>query len=349
MRLRSVLTVALIASFLALQPQIGRTCTRCIYLGPSDTVLVARSMDWVEDPGTEIYSFPRGMKRNGATGPNTLSWTSKYGSLTCSFYGVATVDGINEKGLVANTLYLVESDYGRPVAGKPTMSIAVWTQFVLDSYATVREAVDALEKEPFTIIAPTLPNGVPGVGHMAISDPSGDSAILEYVKGNLVIHHDRKYQVMTNSPIYDQQLALDAYWKGIGGLTMLPGTNRASDRFVRTSFYLGVLPQTADNELAVAQLFSVIRNASVPLGLKTAAPNVGSTIWRTVYDQKAKVMYFDSATSPTVFWIPLADLDFTAGTPAKKLTLIGGATYNGNAAKQLAPVEPFAFLPAKPD
>ena len=218
---------------------------------------------------------------------------------------------------------------------------------MLDSYATVKEAVDALEKEPFTIIAPTLPNGVPGVGHMAISDPSGDSAILEYVKGKLVIHHDRKYQVMTNSPTFDQQLALDAYWKGIGGLTMLPGTNRASDRFVRTSFYLSTLPQTDDAHLAMAQLFSVIRNASVPLGLKTAAPNVGSTIWRTVYNQKTKTMYFDSATSPTVFWIPLADLDFTAGAPVKKLALIGGETYNGNAAKQFAPVEPFAFLPAK--
>jgi len=104
MHQRSILTVALLTSFLALQPQIGRSCTRCIYLGPSDTVLVARSMDWVEDPGTEIYSFPRGMSRNGVSGTNTLSWTSKYGSLTCSFYGEATVDGINEKGLVADTL-----------------------------------------------------------------------------------------------------------------------------------------------------------------------------------------------------------------------------------------------------
>jgi choloylglycine hydrolase len=48
-----------------------------------------------------------------------------------------------------------------------------------------------------------------------------------------------------------------------------------------------------------------------------------------------------------VFWIPLADLDFTAGAPIKKLALIGGETYNGNAAKQFSPVEPFAFLPAK--
>ena len=81
------------------------------------------------------------------------------------------------------------------------------------------EAVAALEKEPFTIIAPILPNGAPAQGHMVISDPSGDSAILEYVHGRLVIHHDRHHQVMTNSPTFDEQLSLNAYWKQIGGET----------------------------------------------------------------------------------------------------------------------------------
>ena len=76
----------------------------------------------------------------------------------------------------------------------------------------------------------------------------------------------------------------------------------------------------------------MIRSVSVPLGLKTVAPNIASTVWRPLYDQKGKVMYFDSATSPNVFWIPLADIDFTAGSSTKKLSLIGGETYTGNAA-----------------
>jgi penicillin V acylase-like amidase (Ntn superfamily) len=58
-----------------------------------------------------------------------------------------------------------------------------------------------------------------------------DSAIFEYVQGKLVIHHGRKYQVMTNSLTFDEQLALSTYWEQIGGLTMLLGTNRAADRF----------------------------------------------------------------------------------------------------------------------
>lgn len=124
---------------------------------------------------------------------------------------------MNEKGLVANTLYLAESDYGTPVAGRPNLSIGGWAQYVLDSYATVAEAVADLEKQPFTIIAPVLPNGEAGVGHLAISDQSGDSAILEFLGGQLKIHHGRHYTVMTNSPPFDDQLALDAYWREIGG------------------------------------------------------------------------------------------------------------------------------------
>jgi choloylglycine hydrolase len=335
---------------LLLAPSVSNACTRCIYLGPSGTVVVARSMDWEEDPGTDLYSFPRGMRRDGAAGPNSIAWTSKYGSVVCGFYGVATVDGMNEKGLVADVLYLVESDYGKPGRRQPTLSITAWAQYVLDNFATVAEAVEALGKEPFAVIAPLLPDGSPGQGHLSLSDPTGDSAIFEYLGGKLRIHHGREYQVMTNSPAFEQQLALNKYWEQIGGLAMLPGTSRASDRFARASFYIKAISQTDDPEKAVGSVFSVIRGVSVPLGITTPGqPNIASTIWRTVYDQKNKVFYFDSATSPTVFWVPLADLDFAEGSPVRKLTLVGGKTYSGNAAREFRPAKPFRFLPAKPE
>lgn len=324
-------------------------CTRCLHRFADGRVIVGRSMDWMEDPSSELWCFPRGMKRQGNAGPESLVWTSKYGSVAVSFYGVATVDGMNEKGLVANVLYLAESDYGKPEAGRPNLSIGGWAQYVLDSYATVAEAVEGLRKEPFTVLAPILPNGEAGVGHLAISDASGDSAIIEYVSGKLVIHHGRDYTVMTNSPPFDQQLALNAYWKGIGGDVMLPGTIRASDRFVRASYYVDALPNDATGSRAIAAVFSVVRNASAPLGISTPGkPNIASTIWRTVHDQKERVLYFDSATSPTVFWIPLDQLDFQSGAAVKRLPLKNGETYNGDASEGLVAAEAFEFLEAKP-
>lgn len=51
---------------------------------------------------------------------------------------------------------------------------------------------------------------------------------------------------MTNSPIYDQQPALNDYWKSIAGLTFLPGTSRAANSFARAPFLLGAIPKKRD-------------------------------------------------------------------------------------------------------
>lgn len=78
--------------------------------------------------------------------------------------------------------------------------------------------------------------------HLPTSDASGDNAALEYVNGKLVVHHDRAHAVITNSPLFEQQLALNSYWRQIGGLAMLPSTNRAADHFVRAPYYINAIP-----------------------------------------------------------------------------------------------------------
>ncbi|WP_164928508.1 linear amide C-N hydrolase [Gloeobacter violaceus] len=330
--------------------QAAHACTRAVYIGPQDTIITVRSMDWFADIGTNLWAFPRGLQRDGAAGAKTIRWTSKYGSVVAAGFDAGTADGMNEKGLVANLLYLTESEYVKATNAdkRLPLSISAWAQYVLDNYATVAEAVEDLRKEPFYVVPTMTPDGKPGQLHLSISDSTGDSAIFQYIGGKLNIHHGRQFQVMTNSPIYDQQLALNEYWKEIGGTTMLPGTNRAADRFVRASFYIKAIPQTANNTEAVASAFSVIRNVSVPLGFSTPGqPNISSTIWRTVADQKNKRYFFESARSPNVFWVNLTDLDFAAGKPTKKLTLTNGTTFAGNTAGQFQPAEPFKFLPAE--
>lgn len=332
----------LLTFYLALPSQ---ACTRAVYLGPDNMVITGRTMDWKEDLKSNIYLFPRGMKRAGADSGNTIHWTSKYGSVITAGYDIGTSDGMNEKGLVANILYLTESSYDRPNDTRPVMGISIWTQYVLDNFATVDEAVNELRKELFRIDAPDMPNGSKSTLHLAISDASGNSAIFEYINGNLVIHEGRQCQVMTNSPTYEQQITLNNYWKQIGGLVMLPGTNRAADRFVRASFYINAIPQTADQREAVAGVFSVMRNVSVPLGISTPdQPNIASTRWRTVSDQKNKVYFFESTMTPNVFWINFRDLDFSSAAPVKKLNLSNGEIYAGNAASQFKASQPFRFL-----
>jgi len=329
--------------------RIADACTRAVYLGPENTVITGRTMDWFSDMGTNLWAFPRGMKRDGASGANSIQWTSKYGSVVAAVWDIGTADGMNEKGFVVNMLYLAESEYPTPAANdqRKPLSLSVWGQYMLDNFATVAEAVEAMRQEPFYIIPVSSPDGQPGTMHVSISDATGDSAIFQYVNGKLNIHHSREYQIMTNSPVYDQQLALNSYWQDIGGTIMLPGTNRAADRFVRASFYINAVPKTAKIDEAIANVFSVMRNVSVPLGITTPnQPNISSTIWRTVADQKNKRYFFESTGNPNVFWVNLADLDFSEGAPTKKLTLTDGTVFAGNTAAQFKPTEPFKFLPA---
>ncbi|HEY1781690.1 MAG TPA: linear amide C-N hydrolase [Roseiarcus sp.] len=338
---------------------VAQSCTRALYVGNDGTVLTGRSMDWKEDMHTDLWAFPRGIQRDGAAGSNSPKWTSKYGSVVAAGYNLGSADGMNDQGLVANLLFLDESNYGKPNPARSRLSIATWAQYVLDNFATVDEAVAALQSEPFQVVTQKLPNGVGAQLHLSLSDRTGDSAVLEYVEGKLVIHHGKQYVVMTNSPTYDQQLALNTYWEGIGGLVFLPGTNRAADRYARASFLIKAIPKAADPAYiasvpgrsyayqAVASVMGVMRSVSVPLGITTPnQPNISSTIWRTVSDQTNKVYYFDSATRPNTFWVTLSKLNLQPGAPILKLPLADGQVYSGEVSDKFEPAKPFTFLAA---
>lgn len=320
-------------------------CTRAVYFGEGMQTVTGRSMDWVEDMQTNLWVFPRGMKRDGGLGKGSLEWTSKYGSVVASVYEGGSADGMNEKGLVANLLYLAESEY--PAAGdkRPGVCITAWAQYLLDNFATVNDAVAEVEKDAFRVVPVVAPNGMSGTVHLSISDPSGDSAILEYVQGKLMIHHSKEYQVMTNSPIYDKQLAINEYWEEFDGAVMLPGTVRAADRFARANYYINHCLQTSDAREAVAAVFSVMRNVSVPRGIrKKGAPNLSSTLWRTVSDQKNRVYYYEDTNSPGAIWVKLDEIDFQAGSGVRKLVLAGNPNVIGDQTANFQKSEPFKFL-----
>lgn len=347
---REKLTSLLVGSLTLLVASEAIPCTRFVYHGANGQVMTARSMDWKSDIISNLWIYPRGMVRTGETGSNTVRWRSKYGSVTTSGYDISTTDGVNEAGLSANLLWLVESQYPKfTYNSKPGLSIAAWAQFALDNFATVQEAVDELKKEPFTIVTENVPGEERlATLHLSLSDATGDSAIVEYIDGKQVIHHDRSYQVMTNSPIFSEQLAVEKYWKPIGGAVFLPGTNRAADRFARASFYVNAIPKSPDANNALASVFSVIRNVSVPYGISTPdQPNISSTRWRTVVDHQRQLYFFESALTPNTFWVNLKKVDFDAKT-GKVMKLDLGPnqnhTFAGEANQHFKPAKAFIFL-----
>jgi penicillin V acylase-like amidase (Ntn superfamily) len=342
-----LISAALAALHLFSFTSLAEACTRVVYQGPNDTVLTGRTMDFSLDIPANLWAFPRGMRRNGEVGENSVEWVSKYGSLVASSWDIATSDGMNEKGLVANLLWLVASEYPEfdRNGDKPGLTISAWAQYALDNFATVAEAVEELGREEFVVVTDFIPGTDKFTTvHLSLSDATGDSAIFEYINGRLEIHHDRSYTVMTNDPVFSEQLAINDYWQSIPGTVFLPGTNRAADRFVRASYYINAIPQTDDPRISVASVFSVIRNTSVPYGISTEGfPNLSTTQWRVVADQKNLVYFFETALTPNVFWVDLKRIDFSETSTVRKLKLDEGETYAGEVSSEFFESEPFRF------
>ena len=348
MKTRVAFAALLSASVFA--PDLSEACSRAVYFGKDGQTVTGRTMDWfVSDMDTNLWLYPRGLERTGNT-KTPFTWKSKYGSVVTTIYEGAAADGMNEEGLVANLLYLAESKYPAASADdkRPTLPNSAWVQYVLDNYATTAEAVEALRKEEFRMVPIQAPTGEPGTVHLSISDASGDSAIFEYIDGKLTIHHGKQYQVMTNSPTFDRQQPLVDYWKEIGGSTFLPGTNRATDRFARLSYYVNEAKQSDDPREAVATVFSLMRNVSVPIGIKIPGkPNIADTLWLTVSDQKNKVYYYQSTNSPSIVWAKMGELDFKEGSGARRLQLDGNPDVAGNQTANFKPAEVFKFMAPK--
>lgn len=303
----------------------ARACTRVLWNSNKLAVIVGRTMDWPKSTDPILTVLPRGMKRDGGlVGPhvavpdNPLRWTSRYGSLVTTTYGIGSADGLNEHGLAAHMLYLNATEYGPRDTSKPGLQAGLWAQYALDTAATVSDALAALLS-----IQPVMveEQGDKATLHLAMEDAGGDSAVIEYIEGRPVVHHGREYRVMTNDPPYDQQLALlkKHDFSRPSRDTPLPGNVNPSDRFIRASYYESMLPEPTSEREAIAAMFSVMANVSVPFGAPYKDFGIYNTEYRSVSDLTNKIYYFQLTTSPSVIWADLSKFDLSPNAPVRML------------------------------
>jgi len=324
-------------------------CSRTQWKATGQPVLVGRNMDWTARMGTKLYTMPKGVERDGLVDENPVKWTSKYGSVVSVVWDCATADGLNEAGLNTNLLYLAEANYGERDPSRAGLSVALWVQYFLDTCATVSEAVEAaksIQVQPIQLVHKGEKADAPV--HLSFSDPSGDSAVMEILDGELHVHHGRQYTVMTNSPPYDEQLVLLKQYEGLGGKKPIPGTMEAEDRFARGAFYLTKLPDNPDSyQAAVAGVLSVMRNMATPLGANDPArPNISATIWRTIGDCTNKRYYFEFCDMPNLVWMDLKNLDLSEGAPVQMFDLATDIEASGEVSGKFKASDPIAFQKA---
>ena len=334
---RRTFLAGLLAVPLAMKTGAAPACSLAFVNERKIAKIVVRSMDLPaslpERP--KFFVLPRGMVRDlqksvipgikakiEGVGSDTMRWTSKYGSAAMvSFEGAAT-DGLNEEGLAMHLLVLDETEL-EPADSRPVLPDTHWGQYVLDNFATVKEAVEAYRAGKFRVAAAYAPElgytkNLPT--HLAVQDRSGDSAIIEYVKGKLVVHQGPEFRVMTNDPDYDTMLEHTKQYQEFGGTMPLPGGYEAEDRFVRLAAYMKYLPDPANYNEAIGGALSLLRIAQVPLRDPARAASQGfwgavQTNWISAADVTNDIYYAGSSTSPSLFWLDLKKANLRPRSP----------------------------------
>lgn len=328
---------------------VSLACSRVVFRGDStDVVMVGRTLDWRTPIPTNIYVYPAGMARQSMPSGPRYEWVSKYGSVLAVGYDGGVTEGFNDRGLVMNGLFCRGSEYKMAVEGSDmkVMSLAVIVSFFLDQFATVDEVEAWLRDNEFGINGQTFDGGTVSLLHWALTDTTGKTLVMEYdSKGGLHLYSSKDYQVLTNNPPFPDMLAISAYWNNeVGGMNMLPGTVRSSDRFVRGTYFVHHQPSTGvGREQALVQIMSLMDNLSVPAGYEIPGqPNLSMTQWRSVSDISSLRYYFKFADSLGNFYIDLNHLLLTPGSPVLKLDTSDHADFFGCVNDRLKRSEPFA-------
>ncbi len=279
---------------------------------------------------------PRGFHQQNESNTNSHAWTSKYGSV--SFYiklpepktgpvgldwsRMAGVDGLNEKGLKVGTYFLAESTF-QPSDSRKTIPVNMLMQFYLDNCQSVDEIVAAAQEGKQRVVSMLTEQGELKL-HVYAHDATGDSVIIEYLAGKVVIHRRPVVRVLTNTP-YDEAIRVLKNYEDFGGKEAIPGGTESLDRFVRGAYYLKHVPVPSAPKEAVAYGFDTIQTVAVTPGFDDRF-----TQWSVVTDITSKKMYFRTAWNPQICFLDLNEVNFSEGRPIRCLDFITRDNLSGN-------------------
>ncbi len=337
--------VCIIFLLLILRPANVYSCTGITLKSKDGGVVVSRTVEWALNDAqhNKILIVPRNKAFVGQTpeGYNGKSWKGKYGFVTLTAYDQNYgPDGMNEKGLYVGVYYLpgfAEYSVYDPKNKSRSMSVGDLMQWMLSSFNSVDEILTELDKVIVVDVKNEEFGGAALPFHFKITDPSGNSRIIEIVNKGEVKIYQPYLGVITNSPTYDwhlinmrnyiqlspnpqQTLKLDNFelspLGGGSGMIGLPGDFTPPSRFVRAAAFTASVRPLATSLDAVFESFRILDNFNVPLGTLIPAGNipsdiVSSTQITTASDLKQKVFYYHTMWNREIRKIDLKNIDFS--------------------------------------
>ncbi len=289
--------------FVFLQHTIA--CTT-FFINKNGQLVFGRNYDWVSGAGmvcTNLRSLYK-TSLNNENGNNTITWISKYGSITFNQYGKEfPTGGMNEKGLVVELMWADGSQYPQPDK-RPALGVLQWIQYQLDNNATIDEviATDATIR-----IAPNNPPL-----HYLIADVNGNAASIEFFNGKMVVHKgkDLLFSVLTNNP-YSQsaKTAIDA--KVLTGNTNFHLQNNSLQRLTKACSMVQRYRQDEIDKPVVDYAFDILHDVA----------QGDFTKWSIVYDLKNMKVYFRTADYPDIKSFTFNSFDFKCSSQAQVIDM----------------------------
>lgn len=307
-------------------------------------VLVGRTMEFPSLMGAKITALPRGFTGHGVAPHDGAghTWTNAFGVVGMDAFDRPEwlTDGMNEQGLYASLLYMPGfCDYTPPDGKAPEELLAVVNvvAFLLGTCTSTAEAMRAMRAVtvwPFEVAG----FGFAPPAHVVVHDASGESAVVEWVDGEMVVF-DNPIGVATNSPHLDWHLLnLNNYVAlsvdnpkpfvvngvtiapfGQGpGMSGLPADVSAPSRFVRATAYVAShaeVPDTKSGEMAV---FHILNNFDIPVGfVRDAADGAvqDQTLWSTIANLTDRRYIVRGVDDPNPVAIDLTHTAFDGAHP----------------------------------
>ena len=342
------------AAFLTVNSALA--CTDIRVQAKDGTVIVARSMEFALDLGSNLRTSVRGRVFTNTTPNNKpgLTWKAKYGYVFLDGMGVdAVLDGMNEAGLSIEDLFLPNfAKYQDVPAGKESQALSYLSfgDWILGNFKTVDEVRAAL---PNVYVYPQM---IPGQTivyplHFSIYDKSGKGLVVEFVDGKLFMYDS--LGVMTNSPTYDwHKLNLYNYVhltpenpapiavKGVNygalgqgfGMVGMPGDVSPPSRFVREAALLHVALPAVDAVTGLNLAEHVINNVDIMSGL-VREPQGSDYIneltqWVVFKDLTHGIFYYRTYTNMTLNAVTLSKLNFAENAPRLRMPIANKQTVN---------------------
>jgi penicillin V acylase-like amidase (Ntn superfamily) len=166
----------LLLLLLALLPAAADACTTIAFTDRTRPIL-AYNFDFPIGQAVVLIN-KKGLAKVSETEGRPARWQVRYASITFNMFGRdSPMTGMNEAGLATSQMWLDEARYEAP-DDRPTIGVAEWMQYVLDTSATVDEALRAVAKVRIQSRIPL---------HYKLMDAQGNAAIVEFLDGRAEI------------------------------------------------------------------------------------------------------------------------------------------------------------------